>query len=180
MIEKGVKYIWVMKMSGRYKFSSEEIAEIQEARKKNTDKRVERRLRAIELRALGQSLKDVGYACDYHPSYVTTLVAKYREGGLKAIVDNHYRGNRRNMSVEEEATILEPFRKQAEAGKLVEISEIKAAYQEAVNHPISKAQIYYVLHRQGWRKIMPRSRHPKKAEEEVIATSKKLTQKSSD
>ena len=79
---------------------------------------------------------------------------------------------------EKEAAILEPFRKQAEAGKLVEISEIKAAYQREVNHPISEAQIYYVLHRQGWRKIMPRSRHPKKADEEVIETSKKLTQKS--
>ena len=62
--------------------------------------------------------------------------------------------------------------------KLVEISEIKAAYQKAVDHPISEAQIYYVLHRQGWRKIMPRSRHPKKADEEVIATSKKSTRKS--
>ena len=82
------------------------------------------------------------------------------------------------MSVEKEAAILEPFRKQAEAGKLVEISEIKAAYQKEVDHPISEAQIYYVLHRQGWRKIMPRSQHPKKADEEVIETSKKLTQKS--
>ena len=164
-----------MKMSSRYKFSSEEIAEIQEARRKNTDKRVDRRLKAIEMRAMGRSLEDVGRACEYHPSYVTTLVAKYRDGGLAAMVDNHYRGNRRNMSVEKEAAILEPFRKQAEAGKLVEISEIKAAYQKEVNHPISEAQIYYVLHRQGWRKIMPRSRHPKKADEEVIETSKKLT-----
>ena len=169
-----------MKMSTRYKFSSEEIAEIQEARRKNTDKRVERRLKAIEMRALGQSLEDEGQACEYHPSYITTLVAKYRDGGLTAIVDNHYRGNRRNMSVEEEAAILEPFRKEAEAGKLVEISEIKAAYQKAVDHPISKAQIYYVLHRQGWRKIMPRSRHPKKADDEVIATSKKLTRRSNE
>ena len=73
-------------MSTRYKFSAEEIAEIQEARRKNTDKRVERRLKAIEMRALGQSLEDVGHACEYHPSYITTLVAKYRDGGLTAIV----------------------------------------------------------------------------------------------
>ena len=126
----------MMKMSTRYKFSPEEIAEIQEARRKNTDKRVDRRLKAIEMRVLGQSLEEVGHTCEYHPSYITTLVAKYRDGGLAALVDNHYHGNRRNMSVEEEAAILEPFRKQAEAGKLVEISEIKAAYQKAVDHPI--------------------------------------------
>ena len=76
----------MMKMSTRYKFSAEEIAEIQEARRKNTDKRVERRLKAIEMRALGQSLEDVGHACEYHPSYITTLVAKYRDGGLAALV----------------------------------------------------------------------------------------------
>ncbi|MDE7249890.1 MAG: winged helix-turn-helix domain-containing protein, partial [Lachnospiraceae bacterium] len=33
--------------------------------------------------------------------------------------------------------------------------------------------IYCVLKRHGWRKVMPRSRHPKKASEEVIETSKK-------
>ena len=131
------------------------------------------------MRALGKSAREIGQVCEYHPSYITALVAKYRKGGLAAITESHYRGNRRNMSVEEEAAILEPFRKRAEAGMLVEISEIKAAYQKAVDHPISEAQIYYVLHRQGWRKIMPRSRHPKKADEEVIETSKKLKQKSS-
>ena len=77
-------------MSTRYKISSEEIAEIQEARKKNTDKRVDRRLKAIEMRALGGSLEDVGRACEYHPSYITTLVAKYRDGGLAAIVDKPF------------------------------------------------------------------------------------------
>ncbi|MBR2749488.1 MAG: winged helix-turn-helix domain-containing protein [Firmicutes bacterium] len=166
-------------MASRYKFSSEEIVEIQKARKENTNKRVDRRLKALELRAQGQSVKEVGRACEYHPSYITTLVAKYRDGGLAAITENHYPGNRRNMSVEKEAAILEPFRKRAEAGMLVEISEIKAAYQKEVDHAISSAQIYYVLHRHGWRKIMPRSRHPKKASEEVIETSKKLTKKSS-
>ena len=167
-----------MKMSSRYKFSSEELLKIQEARKGNTDKRVDRRLKALELRALGQSAEDVGRACEYHPSYITTLVKKYREGGLAAITENHYPGNRRNMSVEKEAAILAPFLKQAEKGILVDISEIKAAYQKEVDHPISAAQIYYVLHRHGVRKIMPRSKHPKKASEEVIETSKKLTAKS--
>ena len=82
------------------------------------------------------------------------------------------------MSYEEEAALLKPFEKKAEAGQMVEISEIKAAYQEAVGHPIGATQIYYVLHRHKWRKVMPRSRHPKKASEEVIEASKKLTPES--
>lgn len=82
------------------------------------------------------------------------------------------------MSVAEEACILAPFKERAEKGELVEISEIAKAYQSAVDHPVSRGQIYFVLHRHGWRKVMPRSRHPKKASEEEIAASKKLTPQS--
>ena len=82
------------------------------------------------------------------------------------------------MSYEEEAALLKPFEEKAETGQMIEISEIKAAYQEAVGHSIGASQIYYVLHRHKWRKIMPRNRHPKKATEEVIETSKKIKKKS--
>ena len=110
--------------------------------------------------------------------HVTQLVAKYRDHGLEAITGNHYGGNHRNMSVEEEAGILAPFRKQAEEGKIVETKQIAEAYQSAVDHPVGKGQIYCVLHRHGWRKVMPRSKHPKKASEEDIESSKKLTLRS--
>ena len=164
-------------MASKYKFSSEEIAAIKEARRVNKDKRAEARLKALELRAEGMKSKEVSQATGFHAAYVTTLVAKYRKKGLEAISGNHYGGNRRNMSVEEEAAILAPFKARAEKGELVEIGEIEAAYQHAVGHSIGTSQIYYVLHRHGWRKVMPRARHPKKADEEVIETSKKLRKK---
>lgn len=106
---------------------------------------------------------------------MTRLVAKYRDKGIEAIAGNHYGGNRRNMSVSEEAAILAPFKERAEKGELVEISEIAKAYQATVDHPVSNGQIYFVLHRHGWRKVMPRSKHPQKASEEEIAASKNNT-----
>ena len=117
---------------------------------------------------------EVAEATGFHAGSVTRLVAKYRDHGIEAIAGNHYGGNHRNMSVEGEAAILEPFKERAEKGELVEISEIAKAYQSAVAHPVSNGQIYRVLHRHGWRKVMPRSRHPQKASEEEIAASKKL------
>ena len=60
---------------------------------------------------------------------------------------------------------------------IVEVSEIKTSYEQAVGHRTGGSQIYYVLRRHGWRKVMPRSKHPKKASEEVIETSKKLKKK---
>ena len=167
-------YIWVIKMASNYKFSSNEIAAIKAARRNNKDKRADARLKALELRAEGMKSADVAQATGFHPAYICQLVAKYREHGLEAISGNHYGGNHRNMSFEEEAEILAPYKAKAEKGELVEISEIQAAYHQAVGHSIGTSQIYYVLHSHGWREVMPRSRHTKKASEEVIETSKKL------
>ena len=61
------------------------------------------------------------------------------------------------MRVEREADILAPFKARAEKGELIQISEIAKAYQSAVDHPVSRGQIYCVLHPHGWRKVMPRS-----------------------
>lgn len=173
-----IYYIWVIKMASRYKFSNEEIKAIEQARKENKDKRAETRLKALELRAKGADSSVVAEATGFHAAYISQLVAKYRDHGLEAISGNHYGGNHRNMSVEEEAAILAPFKERAEKGEMVEISEIAKAYQATVDHPVSNGQIYFVLHRHGWRKVMPRSKHPKKASDEEIAASKKLTPQS--
>ena len=165
-------------MASMYVFSEEEIAAIEKARKENKNKRAEARLKALELRAKGAKAKEVSEATGFHAASVTRLVAKYRDHGLDAISGNHYGGNRRNMSVEDEAAILAPFRERAEKGEIIEVKEIEAAYQAAVDHPISASQIYFVLHRHGWRKVMPRSRHPKKASDETIEASKKLSPES--
>ena len=63
-------------------------------------------------------------------------MAKYRDGAIEAIAGNHYGGNRRNISFEEETNLLEPFRQRASRGQLIEISEIKAVYEEAVGHRV--------------------------------------------
>ena len=164
-------------MASRYKFTEEEIQELANAARANKRKDVDRRLRALLMRAKGKTLAEVAQATEYSFSNITKLVRRYRAGGLASIVENHYRGNHRNMSYEEETALLKPFEKEAEAGEMVEVSKIEAVYQEAVGHSIGTGQIYYVLHRHGWRKVMPRSKHPKKANEEVIETSKKLTLK---
>ena len=109
-----IYYNWVMNMASRYKFSEEEIKEIEQARRDNKDKRAEARLKALELRAKGADAKQVSRATGFHASSVSRLVAKYRDHGLEAISGNHYGGNHRNMSIAEEAAILAPFQERAE------------------------------------------------------------------
>ncbi len=161
-----------------YRYTDEDRAIIAAARKANKDKRVEKRLYALELRASGKSAKEIAAKVGLKERYIPQLTAKYLAGGIEAISKNHYGGNRRNISVEKETELLEQFRVKAAEGQIIDIAEIKASYEETVGHTIGSGQIYRVLYRHNWRKVMPRSKHPKKASEEVIETSKKLKQKS--
>ncbi len=167
-------------MSMKHRYSEADLEIIKAARRQNRDKQVDKRLQALEMQAMGIKAKEIAETTGFHPAYISQLMAKYRDGGIEAIAGNHYGGNRRNMSFEDEAALLEPFHQKAELGQIVEVSEIKAAYEKAVGHTIGGTQIYYVLRRHGWRKVMPRSKHPKKASDEAIDASKKLTPKSSD
>ena len=161
----------------RYEISKEQASEIEIARKKNKEKNVEKRLKALLLHAEGKKREEVAQQTGFAKTYISELVSRYCNQGIESIVGNHYPGNHRNLSFAEEEAMLEPFKKAAAAGQIIEISKIKQAYEEAIGHTLenSHGQIYTVLYRHGWRKVMPRSKHPKKASEEAIEASKKLT-----
>jgi transposase len=166
-------------MPGQLYISKEQIAEIEEARKKNKDKRVDRRLKVLLMYVEGHKHAEIAKQTEYATTYISELVVKYVDKGLSAIIGNHYRGNRRNMSIEAEKELLEVFKKRAASGQIIETSEIKKAYEAATGKSLDKShgQIYRVLKRHGWRKVMPRSRHPKKASVEAVEASKKLTKR---
>ena len=72
--------------------------------------------------------------------------------------------------------MLETFKKKAEQGQIIEVVTIKAAYEEKIGRKLnSNGHIYLILQRHEWPKVMPRFKHPNKASDEVIETSKKLT-----
>jgi putative transposase len=129
------------------------------------------------LHAEGESRTSISLKTEYTVSWISRIVSFYSKNGLAAIISNNYKGNHRNLSFEEEASILSPFLEKAKLGQLVDISEIKLVYEQALGRDInSKGHIYKVLARHGWRKIMPRSAHPNKASDELIASSKKKLQ----
>ena len=82
------------------------------------------------------------------------------------------------MTYEEETEFLEQFVTDADGGRLTDVSVIKTAYEQRIGHKTGNGQIYFVLHRHGWSKKLPRSKHPKSASPEVVETSKKLTPES--
>jgi transposase len=158
--------------------SETQAKEIAVMRKKITDKRVDKRLWAVQLRGEGMRNPKIAEKLDTSAKVVSRWVSAYCKGGIGALLGGKFGGNRRNMSLEEEAQLLTEFETRAKNGQLVETGEIKQAYEERVGHSIGGGQIYRVLHRHGWRKVMPRSKHPNKADDEAIEASKKLTPES--
>src|SRR5262249_30577044 len=62
----------------------------------------------------------------------------------------------------EEKALLARFAKAAGAGEMLNIHDLKAAYEKAIGHVTSDSTVYNLLHRHGWRKLMPRPFHPKR------------------
>ena len=125
-------------------------------------------LTVLLLRADNVTLEKIAEMTGYSRSQVSNILKLYAESGLEGITSNHYPGNRRYLTIEEESAILEQFRQRAEAGQIIEVKEIRKVYEAAVGHEVSYSQIYNVLHRHNWRKVMPRRKHPKKATPEAI------------
>ncbi len=164
-------------MASRLIIRRQEIKDIEAARKGNRNKNVDRRLRVLILHAKGKGRAEIAKETEYSVTYISKIVAKYVDYGIEAVAGNHYRGNHRNMDIESETALIDSFKKRAEAGEIIEVSEIKAAYETSIGRSLdtNRGQIYNVLERQGWRKVMPRSKHPNKASEDEIDSSKKLT-----
>ena len=164
-------------MRNKYTITPENAEEIKTYRKQIKDKMTDRRMYAVQLVGEGMTYQAIADKLDCKVQQVGLWVMKYATKGIEGLNPNRGGRHRENMTYEEEAKFLEQFMKRAEAGQIVEVSEIKKAYDEIIGHVSGSGQIYYVLHRHGWRKIKPRSRHPKKASAEAIEASKKLSKK---
>ncbi len=162
-------------MQKAYEITEEQKAEIERERKRNKDKKVEKRLRSVQLRGEGYSNKEIADRVEAHPKVVSRWICKYTKEGIAGLMKKQRGGNRRNITKEEERELLDGFKEKAEKGELVTVKEIKIAYCEKIGHTCGKGQIYRVLKRHGWGKIVPRKEHPNKASEAEIEASKKLT-----
>ena len=134
----------VMKMKNKYTFTEDDIIQISNARKRNHDKQIEKRLHVLVLRYNGKKLSEIVAITGFARSHVSNLIRKYFEEGLSAISEKHYHGNRRNMSLEDEREFVEAYREQAESGQVIEAKAIRDAYEKKVGHSIGKGQIYRV------------------------------------
>ncbi len=121
------------------------------------------RVQCLWLRAaLGLDANKVAIAIGWQPTSVRRLQAQYLHEG-EGILSTVGRGGRRhqNLTEKEEAQLLSQFTTRAERGGILEVSQVKRAYEKAIGHSVPKSTVYRMLARHGWRKIAPRPHHPR-------------------
>jgi len=100
-------------------------------------------------------------------------MSRYNRFGPKAIEGREHGIRRRcYLSKEEEAEFLKPFLEIAPTGEICVAGQIKRALEELLDHTVHHSTAYRMLHRNGWREIVPRPAHPEATEEVQEALKK--------
>jgi len=120
----------------------------------------------------GYPSEEIASITEYSESRVRRIISDYNREGLPGVLRGSFGGNRRNLSYAEEVAFLSPFLSAAEKGQLLIVSDIHKAYELLLGRCVPNSTIYRLLDRHNWRKVMPRSRHPKANPEEQEAYKK--------
>jgi transposase len=110
------------------------------------------RIQMVLLRENGMSQPAIAEAMGVSLSTVNRAHMAYDAGGIKALKPKPNGGRKRqNMTVDEEKALLSRFAKAAGAGEMLNVHDLKAAYEKAIGHETSNSTIYNLLARHGWR-----------------------------
>src|SRR5216683_1809033 len=105
--------------------------------------------------------EEIARHCGVSKATVHAVISSYNRLGVAA-VETAGKGGRRSgyLGLEDERAFLTPFFERAERGELATMEEIWRAFEARVGHEVDDSTIYRLLARHGWRKLMPRPRHP--------------------
>jgi transposase len=121
------------------------------------------RIQMVLLRESGMTQLAIAAAMGVSLSTVNRAHMAFDHGGIKALKPKPIGGRQReNITVAEERVLLARFAKAAGAGEMLNIHDLKAAYEKVIGHETSNSTVYNLLARHGWRKLMPRPFHPKR------------------
>jgi transposase len=105
--------------------------------------------------------EEIARHCGVSKATVHAVISSYNRLGVAAVETAGKGGRRRGyLSLQEERAFLAPFFERAERGELATTEEIWRAFEAGVGHEVDDSTIYRLLARHGWRKLMPRPRHP--------------------
>ncbi|GCE08149.1 winged helix-turn-helix domain-containing protein [Dictyobacter aurantiacus] len=122
--------------------------------------------------------EEIARHCGVSKATVHQVISTYNRLGVAA-VETAGKGGRRHqyLTLEEEKEFLAPFFTQAQAGSIATVGDIWRAFEQRVGHGVDDSTVYRLLDRHGWRKLMPRSKHPQASKEAQDRFKKTLPSK---
>lgn len=121
------------------------------------------RIQCVLIRAtLGSSAAEIAQLLGWSVATVHVMHSRWAKEG-EAIFELRGRGGRRHeyLTAQQEQELLAPFTQRAQAGGMLTVAEIQQAYAQRTGRQVARSTIYRLLDRHGWRKVVPRPRHPK-------------------
>jgi transposase len=157
------------------KCNRDQVERLKKALKREKDFPVRQRIQMVLLREDGKTQPEISELIGVSLSTVNRAHMAYDNGGVSALRPKPTGGRRNeNMKLEEEKAFLAKFAKAAGAGELLNVSELKIAYEKAIGRPTSNSTVYNLLARHQWRKLMPRPFHPDRNIEAQNAFKKRV------
>ena len=124
----------------------------------------------------GLSTKEIARVLGWNVNTIRITQRDFIVRGIKALVEEQRGGRRRQlMTIEEEKQFLTAFEGLADTASILVIKEIHTALEKRCGHKVHKTTVYRLLQRHGWRKVAPRSKHPKHNEEAADAFKKRAS-----
>jgi transposase len=143
------------------KCNLDQVERLKKVLKRTKEPAVRQRIQMVLLREDGKTQPEISELMGVSLSTVNRAHMAYDSGGVNALRPKPTGGRRNeNMTLEDEKAFLAKFAKAAGAGELLNVSELKIAYEKAIGRPTSNSTVYNLLARHQWRKLMPRPFHP--------------------
>ena len=116
------------------------------------------RIQMVLLRESGMTQPLIAAAMGVSLSTVNRAHMAYDHGGIEALKPRPSGGRKReNRTLEEEKALLARFAKAAGAGEMLNVHDLKAAYEKAIGHETSKSPAR--LAQANAASVSPQTRH---------------------
>jgi transposase len=145
----------------------ERLKELKEFRKEKWSGFEFQRFLCVWLRAESKmSTDEIARTIGWHVNTVRFTQKDFINRGIPALIESK-RGGRHHslMTEQEEEAFLSGFVEAGSKGSILTAGSLKEALEGRLGRKVHTATVYRILHRHGWRKIMPRPSHPKRDKE---------------
>lgn len=161
-------------MARRYSDLNIKVDDIKQLMNNSRNKEEFRRYQTVYLRVSQQMpVSAIADITGLSISHIYKIHSQCLKEGIASLSSQSKGGRYRSyLSLEEEAEMLCEIKEKAVKGGVVIISKVHKILEEKVGRTVSLHTAYRLLHRHGWRKIVPRPYHPNQ-KKDALETFKK-------